>query len=85
LPSATEKGDGGEAQRKAIAEARAPFLSRGDKSGTDALEHRLWREAGIDPAQAGGGSWYRDIGGGTGVALNIAAAMEAYTLSDRGT
>jgi tungstate transport system substrate-binding protein len=69
----------------AIAEAGAPFVSRGDKSGTDALEHRLWRAAEIDPAKTGGGSWYRDIGGGMGAALNTAAAMSAYTLSDRGT
>jgi tungstate transport system substrate-binding protein len=70
---------------KAIAAARAPFVSRGDKSGTDALEHRLWRVAAIDPAKAGGGSWYRDIGGGMGAALNAAQAMGAYTISDRGT
>lgn len=63
----------------------AAFVSRGDKSGIDALEKRLWRAAAIDPAQAGGGSWYRDIGGGMGAALNTAAAMGAYTLSDRGT
>jgi tungstate transport system substrate-binding protein len=69
----------------AIAEAHAPFVSRGDKSGTDALEHRLWRAAEIDPAKAGGGSWYRDIGGGMAAALNTASAMSAYTLSDRGT
>jgi tungstate transport system substrate-binding protein len=69
---------------KAIASAQAPFVSRGDKSGTDALEHRLWRIAGIDPAKAGG-SWYRDIGGGMGAALNAAQAMNAYTISDRGT
>jgi tungstate transport system substrate-binding protein len=70
---------------KAIADAQAPFVSRGDKSGTDALEHRLWRVAGIDPGKAGGGSWYRDIGGGMGAALNDAQAMNAYTISDRGT
>ncbi len=70
---------------KAIAAAGAPFVSRGDKSGTDALEKRLWRAAAINPAEAGGGAWYRDIGGGMGAALNIAAAMNAYTLSDRGT
>ena len=68
----------------AIAIARAPFVSRGDKSGTDALEKRLWRAAGLDPVTIGSG-WYRDIGGGMGAALNAAAAMEAYTLSDRGT
>jgi tungstate transport system substrate-binding protein len=70
---------------KAIARAKSPFVSRGDKSGTDALEHRLWRVTGIDPAKAGGGSWYRDIGGGMGAALNAAQAMNAYTISDRGT
>jgi tungstate transport system substrate-binding protein len=69
---------------KMIAAAKAPFVSRGDKSGTDALEKRLWKAAGLDPAAAGGG-WYRDIGGGMGAALNTAAAMNAYTLSDRGT
>jgi tungstate transport system substrate-binding protein len=69
----------------AISAARAPFVSRGDKSGTDALEHRLWRASGIDPGKIGGGSWYRDIGGGMGAALNAASAMGAYTLSDRGT
>jgi tungstate transport system substrate-binding protein len=69
----------------AIAAARVPFVSRGDKSGTDALEHRLWRVVGIDPAQTGGRSWYRDIGGGMGAALNAAQAMDAYTISDRGT
>ncbi len=70
---------------KAISAAQASFVSRGDKSGTDALEHRLWRVAAIDPVKEGGGSWYRDIGGGMGAALNAAAAMDAYTISDRGT
>ena len=69
---------------KAIAAAKAPFVSRGDNSGTDALEKRLWKAAGLDPVAAKG-SWYRDIGGGMGAALNAAAAMGAYTLSDRGT
>ena len=73
------------AAMQAIASARAPFVSRGDKSGTDALEHRLWRVAEIDPVKAGGGSWYRGIGGGMGAALNAAQAMNAYTISDRGT
>jgi tungstate transport system substrate-binding protein len=65
----------------AIAAAKAPFVSRGDRSGTDALEKRLWKAAGITPS----GDWYRDIGGGMGAALNAAAAMDAITLSDRGT
>ena len=69
---------------KMIAAAKVPFVSRGDNSGTDALEKRLWKAAGQDPTTAGGG-WYRDIGGGMGAALNAAAGMNAYTLSDRGT
>jgi tungstate transport system substrate-binding protein len=68
----------------AIAAAKAPFVSRGDRSGTNALELRLWKAARLDP-KSGAGSWYRDIGGGMGQALNAAAAMPAYTLSDRGT
>jgi tungstate transport system substrate-binding protein len=68
---------------KEIWNAGAPFVSRGDKSGTDALEKRLWKAADLDPAKAG--SWYKDIGGGMGAALNTAAAMDAYTLADRGT
>ena len=68
----------------AIARAKSAFVSRGDRSGTNALELRLWKAAGIDP-KSGAGGWYRDIGGGMGQALNAAAAMPAYTLSDRGT
>jgi tungstate transport system substrate-binding protein len=68
----------------AIATKNANFVSRGDRSGTNALELRLWKRAGIDP-KAGAGSWYKDIGGGMGAALNAAAAMPAYTLADRGT
>jgi len=68
----------------AIATKEANFVSRGDRSGTNALELRLWKRAGIDP-KAGAGNWYKDIGGGMGAALNAAAAMPAYTLSDRGT
>jgi tungstate transport system substrate-binding protein len=67
-----------------IAAAKVPFVSRGDKSGTDALEKRLWKAAGLDPAAVGVG-WYRDIGGGMGAALNAAQGMNAYTISDRGT
>jgi tungstate transport system substrate-binding protein len=68
---------------KAIWTAQAPFVSRGDKSGTDALEKRLWKAADLDITKAG--PWYKDIGGGMGAALNAAAGMDAYTLSDRGT
>ncbi|WP_137126341.1 substrate-binding domain-containing protein [Roseomonas sp. HF4] len=67
-----------------IAAASAPFVSRGDRSGTHAAELRLWRAAGIDPV-AGRGQWYREVGQGMGPALNTAAAQNAYLLADRGT
>jgi tungstate transport system substrate-binding protein len=70
---------------KAIASARAPFVSRGDRSGTNAAELRLWRIAGRTPEALNPEKWYRDIGGGMGQALNAASAMNAYTLTDRGT
>jgi tungstate transport system substrate-binding protein len=67
-----------------IAAARAPFVSRGDRSGTHAAELRAWQEAGLDLA-AVRGDWYREIGQGMGPALNAASASNAYVLSDRGT
>jgi tungstate transport system substrate-binding protein len=67
-----------------IAAAKAPFVSRGDDSGTDKEEKRLWQAAGIDIKEAGDG-WYREAGQGMGPTLNMAAALDAYTLSDRGT
>jgi tungstate transport system substrate-binding protein len=70
---------------KAIASAETPFVSRGDRSGTNAAELRLWRAAGRTPESLKAEKWYRDIGGGMGQALNAASAMSAYTLSDRGT
>lgn len=70
---------------KAIAAARAPFVSRGDRSGTNAAELRLWRTAGRTPETLNSERWYRDIGGGMGQALNAASAMNAYTLTDRAT
>ncbi len=69
---------------KTIQAKRAPFVSRGDKSGTHSAELALWKQAGIDIA-ASKGSWYREIGQGMGAALNTAGAMNAYVLSDRGT
>ncbi len=68
----------------AIARAAAPFVSRGDDSGTHKAERRLWRAAGIDPS-LGSGKWYFETGSGMGATLNTAAAKEAYSLSDRGT
>jgi tungstate transport system substrate-binding protein len=66
-----------------IAAALAPFASRGDDSGTNRMELRLWTSADIHPDLRGG--WYRDLGQGMGATLNIAAAMNAYTLTDRAT
>lgn len=68
----------------AISAAKSPFVSRGDNSGTHATKLRLWRAAGIDTAP-GKGTWYRETGSGMGATLNTAAAMGAYTLSDRAT
>jgi tungstate transport system substrate-binding protein len=62
----------------------APFVSRGDRSGTHSAELALWKQAGIDIA-AVKGPWYREIGQGMGAALNTAGAMNGYVLSDRGT
>jgi tungstate transport system substrate-binding protein len=70
---------------KAIASARAPFVSRGDRSGTNAAELRLWRMAGRTSEALNPEKWYRDIGGGMGQALTAASAMNAYTLTDRAT
>jgi tungstate transport system substrate-binding protein len=84
-PAHIAGGNDAVAALKTIATDKTAFVSRGDRSGTNALELRLWKVADVDPKGAGGGSWYRDIGGGMGQALNAAAAMPAYTLSDRGT
>ena len=72
-----------EAFRK-LAAAKAPFVSRGDRSGTHNAELRLWKSAGVDLA-AVRGEWYRDVGQGMGPALNTASASDAYLLADRGT
>jgi tungstate transport system substrate-binding protein len=72
-----------EALRK-IKAASAPFVSRGDKSGTHTAELALWKQAGIDIAKEKG-PWYRDTGQGMGPALNTASSMNGYILADRGT
>ena len=64
--------------------AHAPFVSRGDRSGTNMAELKLWKDAGVDIDKAKG-PWYRDTGQGMGPALNTAASMGAYILADRGT
>jgi tungstate transport system substrate-binding protein len=67
-----------------IAAAGANFISRGDRSGTNAAELRLWKRTPIDP-KAAHRAWYKECGCGMGPALNMAASMGAYVLSDRGT
>jgi tungstate transport system substrate-binding protein len=62
----------------------APFVSRGDRSGTHIAELKLWKESGID-IEKDRGAWYKEIGQGMGAALNMASASNAYVLSDRGT
>src|ERR1044071_2969751 len=89
------KGKDIETALKTIRARAAPFISRGDRSGTHSAELALWKAAGVDPhappvLQAGDGKnragpWYREIGQGMGAALNTAAATNGYTLADRGT
>jgi len=69
---------------KTIKEKAAPFISRGDKSGTHSAELALWKVAGID-IEADKGAWYKSIGQGMGAALNTASASNSYVLADRGT
>jgi tungstate transport system substrate-binding protein len=67
-----------------IKNAGAPFVSRGDRSGTHIAELNLWTMAGIDIAKEKG-PWYRETGQGMGPALNTASSMNAYLLADRAT
>jgi tungstate transport system substrate-binding protein len=67
---------------KKIQEAEALFVSRGDNSGTDQLEKKLWKAIDIDPK---GQSWYQETGQGMGATLNVAAEKDGYTLTDRAT
>jgi tungstate transport system substrate-binding protein len=69
---------------KAIKDKGAPFVSRGDRSGTHSAELNLWKAAGIDIGKDKG-PWYKEIGQGMGAALNTASASNAYVLADRGT
>ena len=80
-PAKTRGKDIVEALRK-ISAANAPFVSRGDKSGTHAAELRYWKNAGVDNPQFAG---YKACGCGMGPALNIAASTGAYVMADRGT
>jgi tungstate transport system substrate-binding protein len=80
-PAGVRGRDVGAAMKK-LAAANAPFISRGDKSGTHAAELRYWAQAGVAGARGGG---LRECGCGMGPALNIASSSNAYALTDRGT
>jgi tungstate transport system substrate-binding protein len=66
---------------KKIAAAKATFVSRGDDSGTDKMEKKLWKVAGIKPA----GAWYLEAGRGMGEVITMATERQGYTLTDRAT
>ena len=87
-PSADPAATAGEKEAatafKKIADAKSPFVSRGDDSGTHKAELKFWKEAGAD-AKAASGTWYREAGQGMGATLNMASALSAYVLSDRAT
>jgi tungstate transport system substrate-binding protein len=75
--------DVGAALKKIMAKD-APFISRGDRSGTHIAEINLWKTSGIE-IEKEKGAWYKSIGQGMGAALNTAGAGNGYVLSDRGT
>ena len=66
----------------AISKGSAPFISRGDKSGTDVKEKDIWKAVGIAPA---GAPWYKEAGQGMSQVIMMADQMQGYTLSDRAT
>jgi len=83
-----EAPDAGSALQR-IASAKAPFVSRGDDSGTHSREKQLWKAAGVPLTEAGaphdGEGWYFSIGQGMGAALLVAEEKQGYVLADRGT
>ncbi|SCC82345.1 tungstate transport system substrate-binding protein [Saliniramus fredricksonii] len=80
-PAGLEGADDAASAMAAIAEAEAPFASRGDDSGTHVAEMNLWKAAGVAPE----GQWYLSTGSGMGATLNTAAQVPAYALTDRAT
>jgi tungstate transport system substrate-binding protein len=82
-PAAISGMDDAAAALARIAAARAIFVSRGDDSGTNRAERRIWKAAGLDPSTFD--PWYRETGSGMGASLSMASAVGSYTLSDRGT
>jgi tungstate transport system substrate-binding protein len=82
-PAKVAGGKDIQAAFKKIADSKATFVSRGDKSGTHAAELRYWKGAGVDVSPTM--PWYKETGSGMGPALNTASGMNAYILSDRAT
>jgi tungstate transport system substrate-binding protein len=80
-PAKVRSSKGAAGALKAIEQAKASFVSRGDNSGTHTLEKSLWKSAGIEPK----GVWYIEAGQGMGATLGIANERNAYTITDRGT
>jgi tungstate transport system substrate-binding protein len=80
-PAGIEGATDARAAMEQIAKVEAPFVSRGDDSGTHKAELALWRAAGMDPVSFTG--WYKAVGAGMGASLNTAAGFDAYILADR--
>jgi len=83
-PAGIDGGKDAVAAFKTIADKKTLFASRGDDSGTNKAELRLWDKAGVD-TKAASGDWYRATGSGMGATLNASVGMGAYTISDRAT
>ncbi len=82
-PAKLAGGNDIQAALKKIADSKASFVSRGDKSGTHAAELRYWKGAGVEASP--NMPWYKETGSGMGPALNTASGMNGYILSDRAT
>jgi len=80
-PAKVKDAKGGAEAFERIAKSNTAFYSRGDESGTHALEKKVWKIASIEPF----GEWYKETGLGMGQTLSVAAEKRGYTLSDRGT
>lgn len=83
-PAKVARTRDGAAALRAIAQVRAPYVSRADNSGTHTKEQKLWARAGINP-KARTGNWLRETGLGMGDTLEIADKLGAYILTDRAT
>lgn len=81
-PAGVKAAQGLDDALRRIAAGRAPFISRGDNSGTHALEQKLWKTVGLSPT---GQDWYQESGSGMGQTLQIASEKRGYTIADRGT